>query len=163
MNRPEPLAVTVSTVIAAAPSTVYDLISDITAMGRYSPETVSAHWLDGASVAAVGARFVGKNAVNGMHWTTTATVTVADPGRRFAFHVPSGARSTWTYQLDPVDGGTAVTESISTERAIPALIRFFIRRAGVTDRTEHLRTGMQSTLDRLAVAATAAESRTIRH
>jgi uncharacterized protein YndB with AHSA1/START domain len=161
MNRPEPLAVTVSTVIAAAPTTVYDLISDITAMGRYSPETVAAHWLDGATEAGIGTRFAGKNAVGRMSWTTKATITAADRGHRFAFRVPTGARSTWTYALAPVDGGTSVTESMSTERAMPALIRFFIRRAGVQDRSDHLRTGMRTTLDRLAQAAVDAGSRSI--
>ena len=46
----------VSTEIAAAPETVYALVSDITRMGEWSPETVRAVWTRGATGPAVGAR-----------------------------------------------------------------------------------------------------------
>ena len=156
--KPSPIAVSVSREIPAAPRTVYDLISEVTEMSRYSPETVEARWLDGATTATVGARFRGVNALGRLRWTTKPAVTVADPGHRFAFRVPSGARSTWTYQLDPIEGGTLVTESIVTERPLPALVRFLIRRAGVQDRAAHLRAGMCTTLDRLAEATLMAQS-----
>ncbi|MGF7121282.1 hypothetical protein DEU38_101248 [Rhodococcus sp. AG1013] len=42
MSRPSPVCVSVSKMIEARPSTLYALISDITRMGDYSPETVSA-------------------------------------------------------------------------------------------------------------------------
>jgi hypothetical protein len=49
------LAVDVTRVVAAAPTTVYDLISDdVTQMSRFSPETVTTRWLGGAQAAAVG-------------------------------------------------------------------------------------------------------------
>ena len=31
----------------AAPEAVWDLVSDVTKIGRYSPETFEAEWLDG--------------------------------------------------------------------------------------------------------------------
>ncbi len=92
-------------------------------------------------------------ALGRMRWSTRPTVTEADRGRRFAFHVPSGARSTWTYDLVPGPDGTTVTESVATARAVPLPIRWLMRRAGVTDRAQHLRAGMVTTLDRLAAAA----------
>ena len=39
--------VQVSAGIAADPEVVYDLISDITRMGEWSPETTSASWVSG--------------------------------------------------------------------------------------------------------------------
>ena len=47
--------------IEAAPLTVYELVSDITRMGEWSPECYRCEWLDGATTAAPGARFRGHN------------------------------------------------------------------------------------------------------
>ena len=35
--------------IEAPPAAVWDLVSDVTKIGRYSPETFEAEWLDGAT------------------------------------------------------------------------------------------------------------------
>jgi Polyketide cyclase / dehydrase and lipid transport len=40
--------------IDAAPLTVYQLISDITRMGDWSPECYRCEWLNGATTAAIG-------------------------------------------------------------------------------------------------------------
>ena len=48
---PEPINVEVSTVIDADPEALYDLVSDVTRMGEWSPETRSAEWLDSATSA----------------------------------------------------------------------------------------------------------------
>ncbi|MEY2406750.1 MAG: Polyketide cyclase / dehydrase and lipid transport, partial [Acidimicrobiaceae bacterium] len=37
--------------IDADPEVVYGLVADVTRMGEWSPETVSAAWLDGATEA----------------------------------------------------------------------------------------------------------------
>ena len=71
--------------IDAAPLTVYELISDITHMGDWSPECYRCEWLNGATAAEEGARFRGHNRLGKVRWHTDAIVTVADPGREFAF------------------------------------------------------------------------------
>jgi hypothetical protein len=152
MSKPTPLSISVSRVVPAPPTTVYDLISDITEMNRYSPETVAAGWLDGGG-PRVGARFKGTNVIGKLRWSTKPTITAADPGVRFAFQVPGRSGPLWTYLFEPVDGGTLVTESMSQPVPSPALIRFLQRRAGAADRATHLRQGMIVTLDRLAAAA----------
>jgi Polyketide cyclase / dehydrase and lipid transport len=154
MSTRTPLAVTVSTVIAANPETLYDLVTDVTNMGHLSPETTSATWIGDATVAAPGVRFKGSNAIGKVTWSTKPTITAADHGRRFAFQVPGRSGAHWEYRFDAVDGGTRVTESMSQERRSPAPIRFLQRRAGVTDRAAHLRQGMTTTLERLALMAT---------
>jgi len=153
MRTSVPLAVSVSRVIDASAEAVYDIVSDVTAMGDYSPENTGASWLGGATDAVVGARFEGANALGSLHWSTKPTVTAADRGRRFEFVVPGRSGATWTYTFDPVAGGTKVTESMRQERRSPLPIRLLQRRAGVTDRAEHLRSAMVTTLDRVALVA----------
>ena len=45
--------------INAPPDKVWELVSDITKMGEYSPEVVEAEWLNGATGPSVGARYRG--------------------------------------------------------------------------------------------------------
>ena len=73
----------------ASPERVWDLVSDVTRIGRYSPETFEAEWIDGATGPAVGASFRGhvkRNEKGPVYWTT-CTVTDCDPGKTFAFGV----------------------------------------------------------------------------
>ncbi len=51
----------VSIDIAAPPGAVYDLVADVTNMGRWSPETYRCEWLDGCTGPRVDARFKGWN------------------------------------------------------------------------------------------------------
>ena len=149
------LKLSVSSVIAADPATLYGLISDVTRMPEYSPETVKVSWTDKSATPHVGATFKGVNKLGFLSWSTKPTVTVAEPGRQFAFKVPGHAGPTWTYTFEPVAGGTRVTESIEQSKPSPAVIRFMQRRAGVSDRAANLRSAMTTTLQRLAeVAAT---------
>ena len=45
--------------MAASPEAVWELVSDITNTGKFSPETFEAEWLGGADGPVVGARFRG--------------------------------------------------------------------------------------------------------
>jgi hypothetical protein len=45
--------------MAASADTIWNLITDVRQIGRYSPETFEAEWLDGATGPALGARFRG--------------------------------------------------------------------------------------------------------
>jgi hypothetical protein len=101
--------------MAAAPEKVWDLVSDVTRIGEFSPETFEAEWLDGATGPAVGARFRGHVKRNGRgptYWTT-CKVTDCEPGKSFGFAVVNGGKdiNTWRYQLAPSGTGTDVTES----------------------------------------------------
>ena len=51
--------------MAAPPERVWELVSDVTRIGSYSPETFEAEWLDGATGPAVGAKFRGHVKRNG--------------------------------------------------------------------------------------------------
>ena len=138
--------------IAAPPGLVWDLVSDVTRIGEYSPETFEAEWLDGADRPRAGARFRGHVRRNGwgpVYWTT-CTVLAADPGREFAFAVggPGGTTAnTWRYWLEPVAGGTDVTESFELPGTLPNRLYWSV--AGHARLRTNL-TGMRATLERIA-------------
>jgi uncharacterized protein YndB with AHSA1/START domain len=101
--------------MAASPQRVWELVSDVTQIGQYSPETFEAVWIDGATGPAPGAKFRGHVKRNGrgpVYWTT-CTVVECEPGREFAFGVGNGDRplNVWRYRLKPVGDSTEVTES----------------------------------------------------
>jgi hypothetical protein len=103
--------------IDASPDQVWALVSDVTKIGRYSPETFEAEWLDGATGPALGARFRGHVKRNGKgptYWTR-CVVTKCEPGRDFFFGVTPKAEqlSEWGYHLEPSGDGTDVTESFT--------------------------------------------------
>jgi uncharacterized protein YndB with AHSA1/START domain len=150
----------VSIDIAAPPERVYELVSDITRMGEWSPECVSCIWSKGATGPVVGARFKAKNkGRRGPAWVNSPTITVADPGRRFAFnrHGPGIGSYTWTYAFEPISTGTRVTESFHAEKALgKAMTWLTMKWTGSADRDEDLRAGMTTTLQRIKGAAEAA-------
>jgi len=100
--------------IAATPQTVYDVVTDVERMGERSPECYHAKWLDAVAAASVGARFRGRNRIGVIKWTTTCTVTVAEPGREFAFAVVDGRgreQTRWRYVMEETTAGCRLTES----------------------------------------------------
>jgi uncharacterized protein YndB with AHSA1/START domain len=137
--------------MAAPPEKIWDLVSDVTKIGRYSPETFEAEWLDGATGPAVGAKFRGHVKRNGkgpIYWTT-CTVTVCDPGREFAFGVGTGDKpplNVWGYVLEPKGDGTDVTESFNLAPTLPLRVYWtlFGWSRGKTNRN-----GMRTTLERI--------------
>jgi len=104
--------------IAAPPEKVYEMVSDVTRMGEWSPETHTCEWIEGATGPAVGARFKGSNKRGILRWSTRPTVKVADAGKQFTFETgkPGKEDTRWTYRLAPKDGGTDLTESFESLR-----------------------------------------------
>jgi uncharacterized protein YndB with AHSA1/START domain len=93
---------------------VWDLVTDVTRIGEFSPETFEAEWIKGATGPAVGAWFKGhvKRNQKGPTYWTQCQVTACEPNRLFEFAVMTAGRTvnTWGYRLQPSDGGTDVTE-----------------------------------------------------
>ena len=107
----------------ATPDQVWDLVSDVTRIGSYSPETFEAEWLEGASGPAVGAKFRGHVKRNGkgpIYWTY-CVVSACVPGSEFAFEVFTGGKAlnTWAYRIETADGGSDVTESFRLADTLP--------------------------------------------
>ncbi len=134
--------------VDAAPEVVYGVVTDVTRMGEWSPETTKCEWLDGATGPAVGARFKGSNRRGIARWSTKPKVVVAEPGREFAFEVDTDVR--WTYRCAPEGTGTQLTESFEMLRDIRWYYAFAERWVmGIKDRRADLERGMQQTLQRI--------------
>lgn len=143
-----------SVTIAAPGPVVWRLISDVTRMGDWSPETTGATWLDGSTAPGVGARFKGRNKRRGS-WTTTCTVTAATPGREFAFTVGKG-ETEWSYTITDDDQGCVLTESFEILRP-PGIVGRWLTRLGTgvpwSQREADLLVGVRQTLDRIKSVA----------
>jgi len=146
---PEP-AGEVSVWMDAPLATVWDLVSDVTRIGEFSPETFEARWRHGSDGPAVGAKFKGhvkRNGVGPTYWTA-CTVTACEPERLFEFAVGSDsmAVNNWGYRLEPRDGGTLVTEYFRLETALPMRLYWLVL-GPLRGRTN--RRGMRTTLERM--------------
>ena len=145
-----------SIVIARPPEDVYDMVSDVTRMGEWSPVCKECWWDDGAK-PEVGAWFTGRNELPERTWETRSEVVAAERGKEFAFIV-GGRFTRWGYTFRAVDGGTEVTESWEF---LPGGQEMFKERFGddapaqVANRHEAARTGIPATLASLKKAAEA--------
>ena len=144
-----PVTGEVSVWMNAAPEKVWDLVSDVTRIGEFSPETFEAKWTHGATEPAVGARFKGhvkRNGVGPIYWTA-CEVTACEPERVFEFAVVIGKPvNFWGYRLEPRGGGTNVTEYFRFEPN--ALLRVYWTLLGALRGRTNLN-GMRTTLERM--------------
>lgn len=133
--------------IDADPAAVYALITDLPTMAELAEETTAMEWQKGDGARA-GAVFKGRNENGSKKWSTTCTVTDAEPGRVFAFDVRSAILPVahWRYDIEPAGAGCRVTERTWDRRA-----GWFKKVAGlatgVSDRdaanAEHIRVTLQ--------------------
>ena len=146
-----------SVIVARSPESLYDMVSDVTRMGEWSP-VCKACWWDEGETPRVGAWFSGRNELPERTWETRSEVVVAERGREFAF-VVGGSYVRWGYTFTPVDGGTQVTE---TWEVLPDCIAMFEERFGagaqaqIADRTEAAHTGITVTLAAIKKSAESA-------
>ncbi|WP_328537470.1 SRPBCC family protein [Streptomyces sp. NBC_00344] len=114
-----------SILIEAPASSVYEQISRPAQMGRWSPENLGATVPGEDEPAGLGVVFDGRNKRGPFRWTTRCTVTVAEPGRHFAFRVHaiglgrpllSAPIATWAYRFEDAGNGTKVTETWTDDR-----------------------------------------------
>jgi hypothetical protein len=151
-----------ATIAIDAPAVeVYDLVADITNMGRWSPETYRTKWVGTPSSPIPGAKFRGWNRTTVHHvpaiWWTTSTIRRADRGRAFSFDTPfSGAR--WTYRFESSPDRTRCTVVETREEVTtPLLVKLLYGVVGAI-RRKQLADGMLVTLIRLKAAAEADRS-----
>ncbi len=149
----EPIEVSIH--VDAPPAKVYKLVADLPSMGKWSPECQRCDWLGGATAAAPGVKFKGRNRIGWRRWSTTGTVVAAEPGKELAWDVGSIAGlpvARWSYRIEPDAGGSRVTEAFEDKRGttIKVLGRLV---SGVGDRPDHNRKGMEATLERIKAAA----------
>lgn len=128
---------------------VWDLVSDVTRIGEFSPETFEAEWTHGSSGPEVGARFRGhvkRNGIGPIYWSP-CRITICEPNEQFEFAVVgAGPLNNWGYRLRERDGGTEVTEYFRLEPK-------FVMKAYWTllgwSRSRTNERGMRTTLERM--------------
>ena len=106
--RPEDFRFARRAWIAATPARLYDLVSDVSMIGTWSPSASDVSYDDGAGPRA-GAWFSGRNRRGGREWTTRAQVLRAEPGEEFAFVVDGLVRWRWTFR--PLGTGAVAEQS----------------------------------------------------
>ncbi|MFZ3592899.1 SRPBCC family protein [Streptomyces sp. BH104] len=98
--------------IAAPADRVWELISDVSLMPRFSAELQSVEWLD--EERGVGARFVGRSRHEAFGaWETTSCVVECAPGRVFAWAVgdPEHPSAVWRFSItEKEDGRTELVQ-----------------------------------------------------
>ncbi len=146
--------------MSASPQEVWKLVSDVTSIGKYSPETFEAEWIEGSTGPAAGARFRGhvkRNGIGPIYWTK-CTVTECEPGKVFAFGVdgPGGKPvNVWRYDIAPSGDGSDVTESFQLQNMLPLKLYWMVmgRLRGRTNVK-----GMRTTLERIKAVVEADEA-----
>jgi uncharacterized protein YndB with AHSA1/START domain len=140
----------VSLHIAAAPEKVWDLVSDVTRIGEFSPETFEAKWTRGSTGPEVGASFKGhvkRNGVGPTYWAP-CHVTKCVPNEVFEFAVGTDdlTFNNWGYRLQAENGGTRVTEYFQLQPALPMRL-YWMMLGRLRSRTNER--GMRTTLERM--------------
>src|SRR4051794_11421100 len=113
--------------IAAPAADVYALVSDVTNMGRWSPETHKVEWVGDVDEPVPGARFKGWNHASlwgvPIRWSTTNIVRRAARGGAFSFDpVPWGALG--PYRIEPTaDAAGCTVVETREEVSRPVLAR----------------------------------------
>ena len=140
----------VSIWMEATPEKVWDLVSDVTRIGEFSPETFEAQWTRGSTGPEVGASFKGhvkRNGVGPTYWSP-CQVTQCVPLEVFEFSVGTDdvTLNNWGYRLEPKDAGTLVTEYFRLEPSLPMRL-YWTLLGPLRGRTNNK--GMRTTLERM--------------
>jgi len=143
----QPLPVTASVEVAAAPESVWKAVSDVTRMGEWSPECRKVVVV-GRRKEGLGTTFLGLNRRGLAAWPTTSRVVRYEPGRAIAWRTrESGA--TWTYEISPTETGAVLTG----RRDLPAYSRATRVMApligGAQGHDKELADGIRTTLERI--------------
>ena len=143
----EPRTFSASIEIAATPSAVYAVVSDVTRTGEWSPVCRDCWWDEGDG-PWVGARFTGRNVTPDRTWETRCEVVHAVEGVAFGWAV-NGGLVRWGYTMTATPVGTLLTESWEfTTRGL----RFFVDKHGdqapatIEARTRAAHEGIPATL-----------------
>jgi hypothetical protein len=148
-----------SIAIARTPEDLYDMVSDVTRMGEWSPVCTTCWWDEGA-MPEVGAWFTGRNVDGDATWETRSQVVAADRGKEFAYLV-GGSLVRWGYAFEPVGEGTKLTESWEF---LPDGIALFEKHFGeeaqqhIEARTNAAHAGIPATLAAMKASAEASSS-----
>jgi hypothetical protein len=146
----KPLRGEVSIRVDAPIEQVWGLVSDVTRIGEFSPETFEARWTRGSTGPEEGAFFKGhvkRNGVGPTYWSL-CTVTRCVPEEVFEFAVGTAdlKLTNWGYELERDGDGTRVTEYYRIESSLPMRVYWTVL-GPLRGRTNER--GMRTTLARM--------------
>ena len=144
--------VTVEVDIAAAPTRVWELVSDINLPARFSTEFRGATWIDTES-PRVGAAFVGRNRQEeGREWETTSYIVAWEPPWVLAWNVsdPAQPSAQWRFELEPLGSGTRLRQHVTIGPGMSGTARAMTQHPEqaqqiLTRRRDQLRRNMERT------------------
>lgn len=137
-----------SVIVAASADTLYDVVSDVTRTGEWSPICTACWWDDESEAGQVGAWFTGRNELPNRTWETRSEVVAAVRGHEFAWVVGNGFVR-WGFTMVPAEKATVLTE---TWQFLPAGIAMFHEKYGddarhqIAERTQQALDGIPKTL-----------------
>jgi uncharacterized protein YndB with AHSA1/START domain len=137
------------------------MVTDMTQMGKWSPESDGATWVGGINGPRPGAVFESMNHNGKRTWMTRGTIVDVEPGHLFSFRIKARglAIAEWRYAFESTASGCRVTETwIDRRGPIAKIIGRWA--TGVADRTTHNRVSMEQTLDRIKSAVESTKSET---
>lgn len=97
----------VSADVAAPPARVWELVSELKNMPRWSPQTLRSFVRGGGSTRA-GSRLLNVNRRGVLLWPTSSKVVRFEPEREIAWRIKENL-TIWSYSLEPTTTGTRLT------------------------------------------------------
>lgn len=138
--------------IEATADEVFAVVGDPVAMADLAEELQTVRWLDGASEAALGARFEGFNQHGRRRWRTICEVVELQPGRSFCYDVGTSFGvpiSRWRYDVEPAADGTCVVTETNWARVPVWFVPIALAVTGTINRPALNSANITTTLDRL--------------
>lgn len=143
-------------VIVDAPvEAVWRVITDVTRTREWSHECRQVAWLHGATQAAPGVRFRGRNRSGLLRWSRVCEVIEVDTPREIAWRtIPTTAfpdSTEWRIALEPAGSGTRIVQTYQVTRC-PGWYEWVVARVNPT----HIDRSGALTDDLRRIGATAA-------
>ena len=137
--------------IDAPVAKVWALISDVSLMPQWSPQ---CRLMRALGPVRQGTMTINVNRRNRLFWPTTSVLTEVIPEKKLAFRVPIN-RTIWSYELEPTETGTRLTETRHAENGVTAFSNMSVNAlmGGVPSFERELVNGMNATLSRIKAAA----------
>ena len=132
--------ISVTRFVPAPAKEIFDLLADPRKHALIDGSGTIQEAVSGPDRLAKGAKF-GMSMKKGVPYRIKNTVEEFEEGRRIAWR--HAGRHRWRYELEPVEGGTQVTETFDTS-TVPAPMRPVTKLAGRGNQA-----AMEKTLDRL--------------
>jgi uncharacterized protein YndB with AHSA1/START domain len=139
--------------IDAPPARVWELVSDLRNMARWSPQTAKTFVRGGLPVRE-GTRTFNINRRGVLVWPTQAKVVRLVPEKEIAWRVKENF-TVWSWSLEPAGTGTRLTARREAPQGISDLSVRLTERAfgGVDSFADELLTGMRQTLEKIKADA----------